>query len=357
MNIIVDSNIVLLKEILEKDFKVMPFDAGELTSEFIRQSNSEILFVRSTTNCDVFLLGNTKVKFIGTATAGVDNLDLEFFGKNGIRWTNASGSNSISVAEYVTYCIQKWCLDNIKDISNMTLGVVGFGNIGSKVGKIFEKYCKKLLVFDPYITEIKNNIAELTDYETLLSQSDIITFHTPLVKGGEHPTYKMLDINSMDIINKDALLINASRGSVVDEYALKFANINPNNIVLDVWEDEPDIDSQLAEKIYISTPHIAGHSYEGKLRGTLNMLQGLELYLGKRIDKSLIIDEIDKNPKVDLSSIDYWGLYKLLESNIKVEKTSNEFKKLMPDFDYIDFNKMRKDYPKHYETLSDKSFQ
>lgn len=356
MNIVIDSNIVLLKESLESDFKVITFDGGELTPQLLSETNAEILFVRSTSNCDVFLLGDTNVRFVGTATAGVDNLDLEFLEKNNIKWTNAAGSNAISVAEFTTLAIQSWCTANQKDISQLTLGIVGFGNIGSKVGKIFEKHCKEILVSDPYKENTGSVNANLCSIEELLSRSDIITFHTPLVNSGEHPTYKLLDLNKMDLINKDALIINAARGGVVDEQALKIANHNYNNLIFDVWENEPNIDSEFAESIFISTPHIAGHSFEGKLRGTLNMLQSLEVYLGKRIDKSIILNEINKYEKHKLSSLDYSDLCKKLESNIQLAETNMQFKNALIDFDYKKFNQLRKDYPKHNETLSDDSF-
>ena len=356
MNIVIDSNIVLLKESLESDFNVMTFDGGELTPQFLSETNAEVLFVRSTTNCDVFLLGDTNVRFVGTATAGIDNLDLEFLEKNNIKWTNAAGSNSISVAEYVTLAINSWCTENNKDISELKLGIVGFGNVGSKVGKIFQNLCKEVLVTDPYKDNTGSVNANLCSIEELLSRSDIITFHTPLVSDGEHPTYKLLDLNKVDLISKDALIINAARGGVIDEYALKLSNHNPKNLIFDVWENEPEIDSEFAASLFIATPHIAGHSFEGKLRGTLNMLQSLEIYLGKRIDKSLILNEINKYEKYNLSNLKYSELCEKLERNIQLMETSNRFKRILIDFDYKSFNQVRKDYPKHNETLSDESF-
>ncbi|MFA7325656.1 MAG: 4-phosphoerythronate dehydrogenase [Candidatus Kapaibacterium sp.] len=356
MNIVIDSNIVLLNESLETDFNVITFDGGELTPQLLQETKAEVLFVRSTSNCDVFLLGDSNVRFVGTATAGIDNLDLEFLDKNNIKWTNAAGSNSISVAEFTTLAIQTWCEKNQKDISELTLGIVGFGNIGSKVGKIFEKHCKQLLVTDPYIEHTNSINVTLCSIEELLSNSDIITFHTPLVSGGEHPTYKLLDLNKMDLIKKDALIINAARGGVVDEQAIQIANLNPNNLIFDVWENEPNIDSEFAASLFISTPHIAGHSFEGKLRGTLNMLQSLELYLGKSIDKSLILTEINRYEKYRLSSLKYIDLCNKLEKNIQLDRTNSLFKEILNSFDYKKFNQIRKEYPKHNETLSDDSF-
>jgi erythronate-4-phosphate dehydrogenase len=160
----------------------------------------------------------------------------------------------------------------------------------------------------------------------------------------------------MDLVKKDALIINAARGGVIDEQAIKIANHNPNNLIFDVWENEPNIDSEFATSLFISTPHIAGHSFEGKLRGTLNMLQSLELYLGKRIDKSLIINEINNFEKSQLTSLNTNDLFEKLESNIQLSKTSTDFKRILDDFDYKKFNQMRKEYPKHNETLSEDSF-
>ena len=356
MNILIDDNIVLLKETLINDFNVITYNGGELTSEFLRETNAQILFVRSTTKCNETLLKNTKVRFIGTATAGTDNLDIEFIEKNEIKWTNAAGSNSISVAEYVTLSIQLWCLENLKDISNLTLGIVGYGNIGSKVGKLFEKFCKNILVYDPYINEIKNTNVSMYEYDNLLKESDIITFHTPLVKEGEYPTYKMLNDKNLGLINRNSLLINASRGGVIDEHSIKTSKINPNNLIFDVFENEPKIDPQFAKDLFISTPHIAGHSYEGKLKGTLNMIKELENYLGIIIDKTLIIEELNKESKVNINQIKYFDLFNLLKEKIGIEETSNRFKESLEYFDSNKFKKFRKEYPKHNESLSDESF-
>jgi len=356
MKILVDSNIVLLKESLAFGFDVAVFDGGELTPKLLKDSKAEALFVRSTTKCDSVLLDNSNIKFIGTATAGIDNIEIDYLNKHKIEWTNAAGSNSISVAEYTTLGIQSWCLENLKDISELTLGIVGFGNIGSKVGKIFENHCKQLLVSDPFIDNTKSIKAKMCELDELLSKSDIITFHTPLVTNGEHPTYRLLDAKRMELVKKEVLIINVARGGVVDESALNIVNHNPKNMIFDVWENEPNINSEFAKSLFISTPHIAGHSYEGKLRGTLNMLQSFEKYIGKPIEKSHIIDEMNSFKKRELKKLSYFELYDRLKNNIQLKDTDNKFKRVLSNFDYMKFNQMRKDYPKHNETLSEDSF-
>lgn len=357
MNILIDSNIVLLKDSLINDFNVITFDGGELSNSLIREANANILFVRSTTNCNKELLDNTEVEFLGTATAGIDNLDLNYLKSRNIKWTNAAGSNSISVAEYVTLAIQIWCMDNNKEINSITLGVVGYGNIGKKVAKIFEKFCKRILVYDPYVKSSNLEKVNICELDYLLENSDIITFHTPLTKVSDYPTYKMLNFDKLSILNDTKLLINTSRGGVIDESALENLDYNTNNLIFDVWENEPNINYGFAQKLFISTPHIAGHSYEGKLRGTLNMLQSLELYIDKTIDKSIIINELDDKNKIKLSETNYIDLYEKLQSNINLKRTDKQFKRTLNDFEYKKFNNTRKEYPKHNETLKEDSFE
>lgn len=355
MNIAVDSNIVFLKKTLEFDFNVISFDGGELNSDFLIENKIEILFVRSTTDCNETLLNNTKVKFVGTATAGIDNLDLDYLESNNIKWTNAAGSNSISVAEFVTLSIQSWLIVNLFDITNMKIGIIGFGNIGKKVGKIFEKYSKSILVSDPFVKDVSIKNTQIRNLEEVLSESDIITFHVPLIKNGNHPTFNILGSHNIDLVKKTTLIVNTSRGGVIDENSL-LQNISSKNLIFDVWENEPNIDTEFASKLFLSTPHIAGHSFEGKLRGTLMMIEQLENYLGVNIDKSEIMKEMNKSTKKELSKLSFFELYNRLKNNLQLSETNNQFKRILENFDSGKFNNLRKNYPKHNETLSENSF-
>jgi erythronate-4-phosphate dehydrogenase len=351
MNILIDSNIPLLSEILSESYNVIEFEGGELSNGFIQESNADCLFVRSTTKCDVFLLGNTKVKFVGTATAGTDNIDKEYFNKNDIKWINAVGSNSLSVTEYVTLAIQHWCIDNIKKIEDLTIGIVGHGNIGKKVAKVFNKYGKQVIVSDPFVEIKEYENVRKCDYNDLLKQSDIITFHTPLTKVGKFPTYRMLNTKNIRNVNEGTLLINASRGGVISEDAIKSVDYNLNNLVLDVWENEPTPNPMLISKSFISTPHIAGHSIEAKLRGSLNMIQAFELYTGHRINKDILIERINSKIKTDFDELDFYSLFKKLKNNINLMNTSNDFKSKLFEANNYNFSELRKSYKKHNETL------
>lgn len=351
MNILVDNNIPFLSEILSDKYNVIEFEGGQLDNGLIQESNAEALFVRSTTKCDVFLLANTRAKFVGTATAGTDNIDKQYFNKNNIKWVSAAGSNSLSVAEYVTLGIQHWCIENVKNIEDLTVGIIGYGNIGKRIGKIHSYYCKEVLVSDPFvdIKEYKN--LKQCDYNDLLMKSDIITFHTPLTKNGKFPSFKMLNTKNINTLKNGVLLINASRGGVISEYALKSVDFNMKNLILDVWENEPTPDLNTVRKSFISTPHIAGHSVEAKLRGSLYMIQAFELYTGNRIEKEQLIEKINQSVKSKIEDLDYYSLYKMLKNNINLMKTSNEFKSEVKDKSAFDFSGIRKSYTKHTETL------
>jgi len=351
MNILIDNNMPLLAETLSSDYNVIEFDGGELTNQSIMETKADCLFVRSTTKCDVFLLGGTKVKFVGTATAGTDNIDKEYFKKNSIEWVSAAGSNSLSVTEYVTLAVQMWCIENVKNIEEMTVGIVGNGNIGKKIAKVFSKFSKQVLVTDPYENIVEYENVKNAEYDDLLELSDAITFHTPITKTGKYPTYRMLNTKNIHKVKDGTLLINASRGGVISEYALKFINFNLKNLVLDVWENEPTPNLRLIQQCFISTPHIAGHSVEAKLRGSLNMIQAFELYTGHRVNKDAILNKLDEDSKIKLEGIEFYELYKELKGNIGIFKTSEGFKsEIKNKYDY-NFSELRKSYKKHRETL------
>lgn len=357
MNILIDSNIILLKESLESQFNVVTYNGGELTNELINKTEAEILFVRSTSKCDSRLLAGTKVKLLGTATAGIDNLDINYLDKSNIQWFNAPGSNSISVAEFVTLAILHWCKDNNINLQQQTLGIVGYGNVGKKVAHIFENYCQQILVYDPFLSDINTQKIKQCNYQNLLESSSIITFHVPLTKGGAFPTQNMLDYDELKNIDNSTLTINMARGGVVNQSALIRLKYNPNNLIFDVWENEPNIDISFAQDCFLSTPHIAGHSYEGKLRGTLNMLEAIERYMNIELDKRIIMNKINKHLKSELSTLDINSLYELLDNNIQIRKIDKFFKNGLRNFETTDFNKMRRSYKMHNETITENSFK
>jgi erythronate-4-phosphate dehydrogenase len=167
----------------------------------------------------------------------------------------------------------------------------------------------------------------------------------------------MLAYEQLATLDNAKLIINMARGGVVNQSDLKNVKYPPNNLIFDVWENEPNIDILFAQSLFFATPHIAGHSYEGKLRGTLNMLEVLEIYLSRKIDKTRVLNGINNSQKHHLSELSFENLFELLDSNIKIVGTSEEFKNSLESFEETNFNKIRKNYRKHNESLSEKSFE
>ena len=228
----------------------------------------DVFLARSTTRINEALLRNSPVKFVATATAGTDHVDIDYLERRGICFASAPGCNAESVAEYVTAAIlhiaQKY---NLK-LEYMTLGIVGYGHTGRAVRDKAKALGLKCVLNDPPL----DYAGRLPDGRSIeaIHHCDIVTFHVPLTFQGRDATYKMVRPRFLRKLKRGAILINASRGEIVDEREL-FRSIKKQELlacVLDVWAGEPSINLELLNRVDIATPHIAGHSYDGKIRGT-----------------------------------------------------------------------------------------
>ena len=276
MKIIADDKIPFLNGVLEKlagaevvylpGAKVSPTDARD----------SDAIITRTRTKCNAELLTGSKVRFIATATIGFDHLDTSWLEANDIVWTNAPGCNSSSVAQYICSVLLNIACKYGFSLRGKTLGVVGVGNVGSKVAKVGKALGMRVLLNDPPRAEKegKENFSEL---EQLVAESDFLTMHVPLEKSGKYPTYHLGDEQLFANMKKEAFYINSSRGPVCDNQALKSA-LKAKQVagaVLDVWENEPVIDLELMDLLEFATPHIAGYSYDGKANGTAMSVNAL----------------------------------------------------------------------------------
>lgn len=269
MNVIIEKNIPFIHGCLDNVANVSYLGAGEITREVMK--DADVLITRTRTRCDASLLEGSRCKFIATATIGTDHIDLDYCRNHGITVANAPGCNAPAVAQYVFASIAS--LMNSRDAHAMTIGIVGVGN----VGKIVERWARQLgfrvLLCDPPRSE-REGADGFCDFSTILSESDIITFHTPLTRDGKYPTYHLLDAKAAKSIERCPVIINAARGGVVDNSAL--VKMLDDGIVeaavIDCWENEPEISGELLEKAAIATPHIAGYSREGKIRATRMVL-------------------------------------------------------------------------------------
>lgn len=223
--------------------------------------DAQALIVRTRTHCCRELLDNTPVRFVATATIGFDHIDTAYMAEAGIKWVNCPGCNAASVAQYIECSLLSIQRDLSMPLAGLTLGVVGCGHVGSKVVAVGKRLGMNVIVNDPLIDN--------PDYVTLdeiKRQADIITFHVPMEKHGEYATWHLADKAFFGSLQKCPIIINSSRGAVVDNAALLQAmdNGQVRQAVIDTWENEPYIDPILLNNVYIGTPHIAGYSADGK---------------------------------------------------------------------------------------------
>jgi erythronate-4-phosphate dehydrogenase len=288
MKVIVDKGIKSIQEIISL---LNGFDAVELiffSSSDIKNSNikdADVLLVRSTVKVDELLLAGTNIKLIGSATAGIDHIDTHYLKKNYIKWFYAPGCNASSVVNYVMSSI---CFLKDKGVfdSTSSVGIIGYGNIGKKLKKALDYFSIENLIYDPFL-----NFEYLVDIEQI-KNCNLITLHVPMTYKTEFPTYNMIDKFFLDDI-QGKTLINTSRGGVVDESELiKLQNIN---YISDVWTDEPCPSNEVIEYALLATPHVAGHSTNGKINGTIMLIDFLQNHIEINNDQKKLNLEIMKN--------------------------------------------------------------
>ncbi|MDD2480255.1 MAG: 4-phosphoerythronate dehydrogenase PdxB [Victivallaceae bacterium] len=267
MKIVADDKIPFLEGILEPFAEVVYLAGAKTTAADVRDADA--LITRTRTKCNAALLSGSKVKFAATATIGYDHFDLDYMKKHHIAWTNAPGCNSSSVAQYITSALLNLAVKHNFKLCDKTLGIIGVGNVGSKVARVGRALGMKVLLNDPPRAANEGE-AGFTGLGTLLRNADIITVHVPLADDGNYPTYYLADDEFFDRMKTGAFFINSSRGEVCDGDALGRA-VESNKLagaILDVWENEPDIDLDLLKILDYATPHIAGYSTDGKANGT-----------------------------------------------------------------------------------------
>ena len=272
MKIVCDNKIPFLKGVLEPYAEVVYLAGAKTTPEDVRDADA--IITRTRTACREPLLAGSKVKVIATATIGFDHIDTAWCESNGILWKNCPGCNSWSVKQYMASVLVTLARRHGWDLSKMTLGVVGVGNVGSKVAEVASLLGMKVLLNDPPRARREGRGGFVT-LDEVIAQSDIVTVHVPLIKEGEDATWHLFDEKRIRSMRPTQLLMNSSRGSVVDNKAFKAA-LKDGALaggVLDVWEGEPDLDEEFVSMLELSTPHIAGYSADGKANGTWMSVQ------------------------------------------------------------------------------------
>jgi erythronate-4-phosphate dehydrogenase len=275
MRIVADENIACLPETFALQGELVTRAGRSLVADDVRTADA--LIVRSVTRVDESLLAGSRVRFVGSCTIGTDHVDLDYLARAGICFAHAPGCNAQAVAEYVVTALFE-ILGDIDQWQTRRVGIVGLGNAGSSLAQVLDRLEVSWAAFDPLI---ERSSPKLVAFDEVL-QCDIVSLHVPLSRHGSHATHHWFDAQLLRRLKPDAVLINAARGAVIDNadlLALLKAGRSPK-VVLDVFENEPAIDSALLHEVTLGTPHIAGYSVQGKERGTWQVYRAFCDFLG-----------------------------------------------------------------------------
>lgn len=301
LKIIIDNKIPLLKGLFEPWAEVEYVQGNLISKDNIRDADAMI--IRTRTKCNADLLEGSSVRFIGTATIGTDHIDTDWCNKNNIHVASAPGCNSGSVMQYICSALIHFSRKYNIDPGQTNLGIIGVGNVGSKVFKMAKALGFNMLLNDPP-KEREGAGYDFISLDKLLNDSDIISMHVPLTQSGKDKTRMMADETFFKRMKKDSLFINTSRGQVVDENALGDVLLN-NKLkaaALDVWTGEPAINTELMNLADIATAHIAGYSADGKAKGSMMVVRQVAEHFDLPL-KNWEPEDIDtpENPVIDLT--------------------------------------------------------
>lgn len=318
-------------------------------------AEADVLLVRSVSRVNAELLANSRVRFVGTATIGTDHLDIEWLESAGIRWCNAPGCNADSVVEYVLSALWQLAAEQGRDPLTFSVGVVGAGNVGGRLVKRLRMLGVRTLVSDPPRAEREGGEGFVA-LQQLLEEADLVALHTPLTHSGEHATHHLLNAGNLKALKPGAILLNAGRGPVIDNAALLelVERRQDLTLVLDVWESEPGLNVRLAQRCAIATPHIAGYSLDGKIRGTWMLYRELCQWLDRPMTLSL--DEVLPPPVVArltcCDGLDPRDPLRLVYDPYRDDRALRRTLALPAEERALAFDRLRREYPVRRELAS-----
>ncbi|MFW9266849.1 4-phosphoerythronate dehydrogenase PdxB [Pseudomonas sp. NR3] len=353
MLIVADENIPLLDAFFQGFGEIRRVPGRGIDRALVEQA--DVLLVRSVSQVNRALLEGSKVRFVGTCTIGTDHLDLDYFAEAGIRWASAPGCNARGVVDYVLGSLMALAEIEGADLARRTFGVVGAGQVGGRLIEVLKGLGWAVKVCDP-----PRHAAEGGDYvslEQIIEECDVISLHTPLARTGEHVTWHLFDEHRLNSLKPGTWLINAARGPVIDNSALREVLLEREDLqaVLDVWEQEPTVDVDLADLCVIATPHIAGYSLDGRQRGTAQIYQALCDFLGRPAE----VDLADLLPRpwlggitLDADTDPAWALAVLCRSVYDPRRDDADFRRSLigtVSEQRSAFDALRKHYPPRRE--------
>jgi len=346
MKIVVDSNILYAEKVFS-EYGDLYFYKNKIENRDILK-DADALLCRSTMKVNKELLEGTKVKFVATATSGTEHLDVKYLNEKNIKFCDAKGSNSNSVAEYVITALLELSKRYNLELVGKTIGVVGWGCVGKKVERKAKALGLNVLVNDPPLEDekVKKDFVSLDD----ILKCDIITLHVPLNNEGKYKTLDLFNKEKFSKVNRGCIFINTSRGNVVNENDLLDAIKNKiiSYTVLDVWQNEPDINIKTLKYITIATPHIAGHSLDGKALGTEMILDKFCSYFNFE-KKNNVLKLLPESDIVEQEVNEVTNFFEILHNIVikiyDINRDDSNFRKIISQGNIKEyFNYLRNNY-------------
>lgn len=344
LKIVADKAIPFLEGVFDPyaDMTYLPGD--KIGPEDVR--DADVLMVRTRTKCNADLLEGSKVKFIATATIGTDHIDFPYCDSKGIVVRNAPGCNAGGVMEYVFSALYGLASRKSISLQGDTIGIIGVGHVGSMIERMGRALGFRILKCDPPRAEAEGSFG-FCDLEYLLQNSQIVTLHVPL----DETTRGMANSEFFSLMQPGAFFINAARGEVVCDDALKAAIPKLGPVIIDTWNHEPDIDLDLMDKVAIATPHIAGYSYQGKQNGTAAAVRAVAHYFGiTELYEFFPKTDLPENEavKLELKDLNQGEIASVLQYNYPIF-TDDFMLRLNPE----NFDKLRSEYNYRREVYID----
>ena len=350
MKIVADENIRYVSEAFGSMGEVVLRPGRAITATDVR--DAEVLLVRSVTQVNQELLDGSSIRFVGTATIGEDHIDRTFLARQHVGFSSAPGCNANSVGEYLVASLLHLAEKYDVELADKSIGIVGVGNVGSNVARKAAALGMTVVLNDPPLAEATDDAIYRPMDEILAC--DIITTHVPITKDGPHPTWHLVDTAFLAKMKPGSILINSARGPVVDNAAL-LASLTSGHLlgaVLDVWENEPEVGLELLDAVDIASPHIAGYSFDGKVKGTVQIYEAACAYFGQGVTwtpdallpkpehPNFIADNSEEFLKKVVETV-----YPILEDDARMRQIAQESVAQRPAY----FDMLRKTYPRRRE--------
>ncbi len=351
MKIVADKNMPLLAETFGRHGEVQLLNGREICRADL--AGAAVLLVRSVTRVNESLLSGTGIRFVGSATIGIDHLDTSWLEANNITWAHAPGCNANAASQYALAMMWLACDRLNRDFSLQTVGIIGRGNVGGRLEHLLKVLNIPVMSCDPPLQDLGEQ--QLVSMDEVCTNS-IISLHTPLTSSGKYPTKNLLDSRQLERLNPNTLLVSTSRGGVIEKTAL-LAQLGSGRLqaALDVWPDEPFIEAEMLKQVTVATPHVAGYSREGKQAGTEMIYQAFcrVFELNYFSDPALACETLtlDFPPQVSADE----ALNQSIQSSSQVIRDDAALREL-PPYDPTDnrvhIDSLRANYPERYEFKS-----